>query len=184
MFYHSPEFLAEKTAVHDAKHPARNILGTTDQAAAFWTNEVWACMPECDVNLTMPAKAAELVKCASNAFLLQKVLFANMVYDLSEKLGINYDNVKLGMGADPRIGKTHLNPIDASTEGKIGRGAGGHCFVKDFASFVSLYQSLCGGGQVLHEMEHMNLNLLIRSGKDEDIIRSVYGDKFIDILKK
>jgi UDP-glucose 6-dehydrogenase len=59
-----------------------------------------------------------------------------------------------------------------------GRGAGGHCFIKDFEAFRKLYESNVQdiiGTKVLDAQKDMNLKLLVESGKDLDIVRSVYG---------
>ncbi|KKR31610.1 MAG: UDP-glucose/GDP-mannose dehydrogenase dimerization, partial [Parcubacteria group bacterium GW2011_GWF2_39_8b] len=72
----------------------------------------------------------------------------------------------------------------ASPIHKSGRGAGGHCFIKDFAAFKKMYQSLTldqKGISVLKAIEDKNIDLLLSSHKDLDLLSGVYGD---DILKK
>jgi len=82
------------------------------------------------------------------------------------------------MGGDPRIGMSHLNPIDQSgVDGKIGRGAGGHCFVKDFVA-LRMYAEESGldpeSLNVLKSVENKNIELLKGSGKDLDLLASIY----------
>jgi UDP-glucose 6-dehydrogenase len=43
------------------------------------------------------------------------------------------------MSADKRIGRTHLDAVH-----KGGRGAGGHCFIKDMAAFAEMYRIQSG----------------------------------------
>jgi len=75
-------------------------------------------------------KEAETIKYASNCFLYLKVIYANILFNLATAEGSDYEKIKAGMAADPRIGDSHLG---ISSDG--GRGAGGNCFIKDFAAF-------------------------------------------------
>jgi len=177
----SPEFLRESTAAYDAAHPDRNIIGIPEesqkhQAAA---EKVLEILPQAPYARIMSARAAELVKYAGNVFLFMKVVYANLLYDLSDKLAIPYEDVRDGLGADPRIGTSHLNPVDASGHSpRPGRGAGGHCFIKDFEAFRELYQQDSfdvTGGEVLDALLKKNTELLTESGKDLDLLEGVYG---------
>jgi UDPglucose 6-dehydrogenase len=128
----------------------------------------------------MKVEEAELVKCAGNVFLYQKVVFANMLADLSEKLGLDYSTVREAFGADPRIGHSHLMVQHESRPGeKPARGAGGHCFIKDFAAFRALYiknmPEDAAAASALKSIEQKNVDLLKASGKDADLLVGVYG---------
>ncbi len=172
--FHSPEFLVAKNAAHDARHPVRNIVGYTSTSQPF-AEQVLALLPVAPYATCMPVRAAELVKYMGNVFLTQKVLFANMVFDLSQKLGIDYDLVREAVAQDPRIGASHLA---ISQDG--GRGAGGFCFIKDLAAFSAFYREQMGddvhGSVVLHELEQKNIELLTKTQKDLELLRGVYGD--------
>ena len=101
----------------------------------------------------------------------------NMLYDISQKHRVDWKNIKEAMSMDPRIGNVHLDPVH-----KSGRGAGGHCFIKDFAAFRDIYEKEFGDGnelEVLKSLEKMNINLLKSSNKDLDLLEGVYGDKTI-----
>src|SRR5262249_28554051 len=78
--------------------------------------------------------SAELIKHASNSFLALKISYANMLADLSEKIGADVDQVLRAVGMDPRIGPQFLNP---------GLGYGGFCLPKDVAAFIHLAEQ-CG----------------------------------------
>ena len=170
---HSPEFLRAATAKEDAANPQRNVVGYTKKSKDK-AKEVLEILPKAPYSKIMPVKNAELVKYMGNCFLAQKVVFANLVYDLSEKLNIDYDEVKEATGADPRIGESHL-----SIDHFDGRGAGGYCFIKDLAAFSSLYRDLVAedknGAQFFSSLEEKNKKLLRESGKDIDILDGVYG---------
>ena len=175
---HSPEFLAEATATHDAAHPNRNIVGIpkdTDEYRAK-AQEVLAVLPKAPYQCVCAAKDAELIKYGGNCFLYCKVVYANLLYDLAEKLGCDFQIVREAMSADPRIGPSHLNPLHQS-----GRGAGGHCFIKDFAAFERLYADVVGdelGIKALSGIEEKNIDLLTASGKDRALLEGVYGKGF------
>ncbi len=163
-------------------------------------------LPKASYQLICNSNEAELIKYGGNNFLYLKVVYINILYDLAEKLGCNWEVIRNSLAADPRIGSTHLNPVHKSGElgGHIGldsdlfnelhnkkeisngegRGAGGHCFIKDFAAFSQMYKNIIGdeaGMKVLESLKEKNIDLLKTSGKDLDLLAGVYGK---DILKK
>ncbi len=181
--FHSPEFLTEKNAAYDAAHPTRNIIGCPRDDAEYRrrAEEILAILPPSPLDMIVTAAEAELVKYAANGFLFLKLIYANIFYDLAGVLGADWEKVKAGFAADPRIGSSHLNPIQASDkQGVVGRGAGGHCFIKDFATLSTLTSSLGhdpDGVALLKAAEKKNIQLLNKSGKDIDILAGVYGSE-------
>lgn len=179
----SPEFLTEKNAVKDAAHPQRTIIGIPKETAAYRqkAQAVMAVLPKAPYELIADSTETELIKYAGNAFLYFKVLYANIFYDLAQKLGANYDVVHDALSADPRIGSSHLRAVDTSGHpgAASGRGAGGHCLIKDFAALRMLYETLLPGdtkgSDLLRALESKNGNLLTESGKDIALLQSVYG---------
>ncbi|HVM59191.1 MAG TPA: hypothetical protein VMT80_02595 [Candidatus Paceibacterota bacterium] len=190
----SPEFLTEATAAHDAAHPTRNIVGIPARTPRHRraARRVLALLPEAPFSLVCTATEAELIKYGANNWFYFKVIFINLLYDLAEREGATYDVIREGLAADPRVGKSHLMPVHKSgtlgsdnfrlaarkpAQGK--RGAGGHCFIKDFAAFRGLYETLVPedreGRAVLRALEAKNARLLIDSGKDLELLVGVYG---------
>lgn len=177
---HAPEFLREKHAAHDARHPERNIIGITRQSKKHKeaAAHVLALLPRAPYEQVMSAKAAELVKYAGNCFLMTKVLFMNILHDLAKHERVAWDVLAGAVAADPRIGASHMNPVHESGHGGgAKRGAGGHCFIKDFAAFANRYAEIGEGSGlvVLEAMEQYNALLLRESKKDLDLLRGVYG---------
>lgn len=174
---HSPEFLREASARHDVDHPDRTIVGIpkdTDDYRAR-AQAVIDVLPKAPYEAILPVRAAELVKYGGNAWLYLKVVYVNMLYDLAAKFGVRWEEVRDAMAADPRIGKSHLDPVHAG-----GRGAGGHCFIKDLAAFREIYGAEVGdmlGVRLLEALEDKNIDLLVGSGKDLDLLRGVYGER-------
>lgn len=174
--FHSPEFLTEVTALHDAANPKRNIIGIPKRSKDFESKarEVMSVLPKAPFELITGAEEAELIKYGGNCWFYFKVIFINMLYDTAKTKGIDWAIVRDAMAADPRIGRSHLDPVH-----KSGRGAGGHCFIKDFAAFADLYASTMrrdkAGIKVLESLRDKNIDLLVKSGKDLDLLAGVYG---------
>lgn len=183
----SPEFLREATASYDAAHPQRNIIGIPVDSEEYQkaAENVLAVLPEAPHTKIMHATSSELVKYAGNTFLALKVVYANMLHDLAVSLGTSYDDIKDAVSADPRIGPSHLEVRSASGHSeKVGRGAGGHCFIKDLEAFRRQYAELAHdtiGNDMLRSIVKKNNQLLIDSEKDLDLLVHVYGPTY-DLL--
>ncbi len=180
---HSPEFLRESSAAKDASEPERNIIGIVRDTAETReaAEQVLRVLPPAPFSSVMSARAAELVKYAGNVFLALKVVYANMLYDLADSLDVSYEDVQEAVGADPRIGPSHLSPVSASGHTtRAGRGAGGHCFIKDLEAFRRLYAAETHDGagiDVLSAVAVKNNQLLVNSDKDLDLLKGVYGEQ-------
>jgi len=179
---HSPEFLREATAAYDAGHPDRNIIGicTDTPEVRALAQKVISILTPAPFELVCSAIEAEFIKYAGNNWLYIKVVYVNMLYDFVRKMGGNYDAVRDAIAADPRIGRSHLDPIHQSGHGgPVGRGAGGHCFIKDFAAFRSMYENVfpedAAGIEALKGLERKNITLLRDTNKDLDLLEGVYG---------
>lgn len=177
---HSPEFLVLKTAAYDAKHPNRNIVGFVRPKDAIKAKKVLKTLPRAPYSLICTAEDAELVKYAGNFFLYMKVLYANLVYEVARAVGTNYDLVREAVAADPRIGPSHLEVLHDSghTGAKRGRGAGGVCFIKDVSALREIYSRKVKdkpGLMLLTALIEKNLDLLVKSGKDLELIEGVHG---------
>lgn len=181
---HSPEFLTEATAAYDSANPTRNIMGIPIDNELYRkvANVVLDILPKAPYSIVCSAKEAEFTKYGGNCWFYFKVVFMNMLHDLSSEMNCRWHVVRDSMAADPRIGRTHLDPVH-----KSGRGAGGHCFIKDFEAFSRLYKEVIGdelGVSALEAIKHKNAKLLIDSGKDMDLFLGVHGKEFYEKFKK
>ncbi len=172
---HSPEFLRARSALEDVKHPDRNIVGIPQDTEMHRkaAEAVLETFPKAPYSAIVSSRESELVKYAGNVFLAMKVIFANMLFDLSKNIGADYEKVQDAFGADPRIGQNHLK---VNFEG--GRGAGGYCFIKDVAAFNDFYAANVmdpEGIAGLKGFEQKNVKLLRETGKDQDLLNGVYG---------
>lgn len=175
--FHSPEFLVEATAAQDAAKPNRNLVGIPIDTPEYRQKAVaiLRILPEAPYQKVMKAKDAEMVKYAGNCFLYTKVMFMNMMHDMVENSGGEWKAMHEAMINDPRIGESHTQVVH-----KEGRGAGGHCLIKDFEAFRRMYKEQVPddfGDEVLLSMVKMNNNLLMSSSKDLDLLQGVYGDE-------
>ena len=123
----NPEFLKEGDAINDFLKPDRIIIGTPDNELGEKARAVLKEMYEPftrthDRMHFMAVRSSELTKYAANAILATKISFMNDLANLSERLGADIEHVRVGIGADPRIGYQFLFP---------GTGYGGSCFPKD-----------------------------------------------------
>jgi UDPglucose 6-dehydrogenase len=173
--FHSPEFLTEKTAAEDAARPNRNIIGVPDNTpeTRAKAQTVIDVLPTSPYELICDAKSAELIKYGGNCWFYFKVVYINMLYDLAKAHGQDWGVIQEALTADPRIGSTHLNPVHQG-----GRGAGGHCFIKDFEAFRREYEKAIGddlGKNVLGALVEKNNHYLRSTGKDCDLLEGVYG---------
>lgn len=176
----SPEFLTEANAVKDFKTANRVILGGDLEDArvvnkyfeGVWPERVWNVYqdhPDGPVVIThCDSTEAEMVKLSTNVHLTARVMISNELYLICQKLGVNYDNVKVLTQLDRRIGTSHMNV--PGPDGHLGYG--GHCFVKDTQSLAYLAQSLgttlVGGGDAETSLfdELHRRNLEIREDRD------------------
>jgi len=174
--FYSPEFLSEATAAEDAAHPFSNIVGATidDEAHRVAAEQVHAVLPPAPYSLTCDSTEAELIKYAHNGSGYMEIIFFNLMYELAQKSGVNWAPIQEALQADPYIAHRYAKPIH-----KTGRGAGGHCFIKDFAALRGLYTEKVGdalGIEAFKAIEKKNIALLKGSGKDLDLLKGVYGE--------
>jgi UDPglucose 6-dehydrogenase len=157
----NPEFLTEETADQDMLYPDRQIVGYTEKSHTI-AGDVMQLLPLAPFERILPATEAELVKYFGNTWFSVKVSFANQMYDLCQKLGVDYDRMVEAAAADKRIGRTHLNVFH-----KGYRGYGGKCLVKDIRALIQLADSQ-GIDLKIHKItEEINNELMKQQGIDD-----------------
>ncbi len=127
----NPEFLREGTAVRDSFGPDRTVVGGDDQEVAATVGGLFA-LTGAPLVVT-DAATAELIKYAANTFLTTKLSFINAMSQLCDALGANAVDLVRGIGHDPRIGFSFLNP---------GPGWGGPCLPKDSHALVAIAETV------------------------------------------
>jgi UDPglucose 6-dehydrogenase len=142
----NPEFLKEGAAVDDFMRPDRIVIGTepgeAGQRARHVMSQLYAPFNrQRDKVMHMDIGAAEFTKYAANAMLATRISFMNELANLADRLGVDIEQVRRGIGADPRIGYSFLY---------AGVGYGGSCFPKDVQALV---RTAADHGQRLQVLE-------------------------------
>src|SRR5471032_3627991 len=144
----NPEFLKEGSAVADCRRPDRIIIGCEREEVREVMRELYAPFNRNhDRIIFMDLRSAELTKYAANCMLATKISFINQIAELAEHLGADIEAVRLGIGADSRIGYHFIYP---------GCGYGGSCFPKDMRALIhSAKQANCSS-DLLEAVEAIN----------------------------
>lgn len=144
----NPEFLREGVAVDDFMKPDRVVIGCSSDRARKMMSELYApFVRQGNPILFMDERSAELTKYAANSFLATKISFMNEIAQLCERMGADVDMVRMGVGADERIGKRFLFP---------GIGYGGSCFPKDVKALVHSAEKVGYDFKILKAVEEVN----------------------------
>lgn len=124
----NPEFMAEGRALEDVRRPSRIIIGTDSPRAREVMEELYRPYVRGGRPIYfMSPISAELTKYGANGFLATKTSFYNELATVASLYGADIEDVRRGMGADPRIGMINTY---------VGPGWGGSCFPKDSQSLV------------------------------------------------
>ncbi|MBL8251845.1 MAG: UDP-glucose/GDP-mannose dehydrogenase family protein [Candidatus Competibacter sp.] len=144
----NPEFLKEGAAIQDFMRPDRIIVGSDDHRATLQLRALYAPFNRNrDRLIEMDVRSAELTKYAANAMLATKISFMNEIANLAERLGADVEKVRIGIGADPRIGYHFIYP---------GAGYGGSCFPKDVKALEYTARSIDYEAALLQAVETVN----------------------------
>ena len=129
----NPEFLTEANSINDFKNQNRIIIGGLRPASTKVRQLFYKAFPKAHIIKTS-STIAEMVKYMTNTFLATKVSFANEIFEICNRLGIDYDKVTEYATHDERLGKSHW-----SVPGPDGHyGFGGSCFPKDINALISV----------------------------------------------
>ncbi|WP_249979301.1 UDP-glucose dehydrogenase family protein [Vreelandella olivaria] len=144
----NPEFMKEGAAIEDFTRGARIIVGTESERVKALMHECYAPYNRNhDKLMFMSVRAAELTKYAANAMLATKISFMNEVAGLAERLNVDIEEVRRGIGSDPRIGYHFIYP---------GCGYGGSCFPKDVSALERTAKQLGFETELLGAVESVN----------------------------
>lgn len=157
----NPEFLKEGAAVEDFMKPERIVIGTENPRTAELLRALYEPFNRNHERLiVMDLRSAELTKYAANAMLATKISFMNEMANLAELVGADIEQVRRGIGSDPRIGYGFIYP---------GCGYGGSCFPKDVKALVATAATagyvtnlLKAVERVNHEQKHVLFNKIQR----------------------
>lgn len=142
----NPEFLREGTAIQDFMQPDRVVFGANSAEGVATLREIYQPLIDKGYQIfSMSRESAEMTKFAANAMLAMRISFMNELSQLAQAIGADIESVRIGIGADARIGKPFL---------KAGVGYGGSCFPKDVQALV-------------HQMKCIGIEPLLLSGIEQ-----------------
>ena len=125
----NPEFLREGEAIRDFIYPDRVVIGSNDKKSKKILKNLYTPLISKGAKfISTNRRAAELIKYAANAFLATKITFINEIANLCEKIGIDVEDISIGIGLDKRIGSRFL---------RAGPAYGGSCFPKDTKAIIA-----------------------------------------------
>ncbi|CAN5402439.1 UDP-glucose/GDP-mannose dehydrogenase family protein [soil metagenome] len=146
----NPEFLRQGAAIGDFLNSDRIIIGTNNDNAAKYLQVLYSPFNRNhDRLIAMDIRSAELTKYAANAMLATKISFMNEMSNIAERVGADIENVRIGIGSDPRIGYPFINP---------GCGFGGSCFPKDVDALERTASQHGYDAQFMKAIKHVNEN--------------------------
>ncbi|HEY3699673.1 MAG TPA: UDP-glucose/GDP-mannose dehydrogenase family protein [Spongiibacteraceae bacterium] len=144
----NPEFLKEGAAVEDFMRPDRVIIGSDSERAQEKMAELYApYLRSSDRLLTMGIRDAEMTKYAANAMLATRISFMNEIANLCDRMGVDVEHVRRGIGSDKRIGYAFIYP---------GCGYGGSCFPKDVQALIHMSHAHDFAPAVMEAVEARN----------------------------
>ena len=132
---YNPEFLAEKSAMHDFVNPQFHVFGG-DANDTKYLEAVYNTYSLCNPCHTFHVSHidASFIKYGINTFLATKVTFFNQLFDVVNDVErANFASIIAAIGSDERIGSSHTKV--PGFDGK--QGFGGACFPKDCAALFN-----------------------------------------------
>ncbi|MCD4832143.1 MAG: UDP-glucose/GDP-mannose dehydrogenase family protein [Anaerohalosphaeraceae bacterium] len=175
----NPEFLKEGSAVDDFAKPDRVIIGTESEKANEIMTRLYApFMRKSSRMIFMDIASAEMTKYAANVMLATRISFMNELSGLCEKFGADIEQVRGGVGSDPRIGNSFLF---------AGAGYGGSCFPKDVRALIYMAKENNSPITIAEAVQQANYNqhdrfadkILNRfKGREKEITLAVWGLAF------
>ena len=148
----NPEFLKEGAAIEDFMRPDRIVVGTRDDAAGIAARELMKKLyspfnRNHERTYYMDTRSSELTKYAANAMLATRISFMNEIANFADQVGADIELVRMGIGADSRIGYGFLY---------AGTGYGGSCFPKDVSALSSMAHDVGHDLQILKAVNEVN----------------------------
>ena len=165
----NPEFIKVGAAIDDFMKPDRIIIGSDNPRTTELMRELYSPFNHNrDRLVTMDIRSAELTKFAANALLATKISFMNELSNMAELLGADIEQVRIGIGSDPRIGYHFIYP---------GCGYGGSRFPKDVRALENTAKEIGYKAELLSAVEAVNFR---QKEKLFEKLSRHYGDSLKD----
>lgn len=148
----NPDFASDGHAIQSFTRPDRIIIGTCSDKIKQQLRQLYTPFNRNkDVVIEMSPNSAELTKYATNAMLATRISLMNELASIAEKTGADINEVRIGLGADKRIGRDYLYS---------GIGFGGDNFTRDLERIQKLLpnHTANGGHSLLEAVIEINDN--------------------------
>ncbi|CAG4910006.1 unnamed protein product, partial [Acidithrix sp. C25] len=144
----NPEFLKEGSALEDFMKPDRIVVGSDSPSALVKMHELYEPFQRREpVLMEMQTRSSELTKYAANAMLATRISFMNEIAHLADAIGADIEDIRMGIGSDPRIGSSFLY---------AGAGYGGSCFPKDVKALIHSFDRVGLDPMLLRSVDTVN----------------------------
>jgi len=164
----NPEFLTEYTADQDMRFPDRQIIGYTKESYPV-AKDVIMQLPLAPLGRLVPATEAEMVKYFNNVWFATKVILCNQIYDICEKLEVDYDCLVDCVASDKRIGRTHMKIWHKGYRG-FGNEKVSKCLPKDLKALIAIADEHEVSVNLLKVVDQINEKLWTKYGKEENVV--------------
>jgi len=154
----NPEFLSRSTAKENFIKPDRQIVGYTAKSKTQ-AKKILNLLPKGKYNNIVKASEAELIKYSHNMYGAMRIIYANHLYEVSEKMGIDYKEVRQGFAASEFVGSGALRYMNIFHHGNK-RGYGGACFPKDVNNYIKFCESIGVKVELVKATKSANLRIL------------------------
>lgn len=143
-----PDFIQEGMAIDSMARPHKIILGMNDGRAEHQVREIFRPFSRLkDLFLTMSLREAEFTKLAVSGMLATRISFMNDLSNVADTIGVDIEQVRVGIGSDKRIGESYLYP---------GCGFGGQSFSQDVISLADTVSGLGIKSKLLDQVLQIN----------------------------
>lgn len=167
----NPEFLREGAAIQDFMQPDRIVVGINSNNAKRIMHDLYLPILRNPERIYfMNVKDAEMTKYAANAMLATRISFMNELAVLCERMGVDIEQVRMGIGSDSRIGSAFLN---------AGCGYGGSCFPKDVRALIKMAEQNGVDPLILYAVEKRNMQ---QKRLIPEKIVNVFGDDLTGVV--
>ena len=144
----NPEFLKEGAAIADFMKPDRIVVGSESDAARAVMDQLYAPFNRNHDKLVhMDTRSAEMTKYAANVMLATRISLMNELANIADRLGADIEDVRRGIGMDPRIGYHFIY---------AGAGYGGSCFPKDVKALIHTAEEVAFPAEILTSVDEVN----------------------------
>lgn len=144
----NPEFGSEDTMEEDIKRPLMVVVGGRNKQVAKAVYNLYA-KQRCPKLLTDPV-TAETIKYAFNAWFGVKVTYGNLLYDICQSNGGDYEAIKEMFEKHPWVGRNHWEIWH-----KGYRGFDGRCLPKDIRAFLTYKDNILLKSVILMNEENL-----------------------------